>query len=140
MTERYFGLAPFVADRASMDTAGTGIQLDWSKFTDPKYGEAGKRSIPAGTAIEPTAEAKANTAPALLCGPADPLTADPAFLLKTPAIENSRVEAESGYGAYTAGVVYETYLPDASGVPRVLGAELKAKLSKFTFLKAEDKR
>ncbi|WP_261665434.1 hypothetical protein [Deinococcus sp. Marseille-Q6407] len=138
MTQRYFGLAPFVADRASMDTAGTGIQIDWSKFTDPKYGAVGKRSIPAGTAVEPTAEAKAGTAPAMLCGPADTARTDPAFLLKTPAIEESRVEAASGYGAYTGGVVYETYLPDAKG--RALSTELKAKLTRFTFLKAEDKR
>ena len=139
-TMKTFGLPIFVADRNSMNTFGTGIQLDFSKFTDPKYGVAGKRTIPAGTAIEPTAEAKAGTAATYLCGPADTAGAGEALILKTDAYEDSKVAAESGYGAFSAGVVYETYLPDAVGVPRVLPAELKAKLTRFTFMKAEDKR
>ena len=132
-----FALAAFVADRASMDTVGTGVQIDWTKFTDPEYGAPGKRVIRAGTAIEPTGEPGA---PALLCGPAKGAGSGNAFLTKQHIEEDDNAAALSGHGAYSAGVVYETLLPDASGAPRKLSDLLKAQLSRFTFLPYEDRR
>jgi len=134
---RSFALAAFVADRASMDTYGTGIQLDFSKFTDAKYGAAGKRIIPAGTVVSPTKEAGK---PALLCGPGTGTAGDLHLILKTDAEEDSTVDALTGYGAYSGGVVYETLLPDATGTPRVLPAGIRGQLGRFTFMTYEDKR
>lgn len=133
-----FALAAFVADRGSTQTFGTGVQIDWTKFTDAKYGVAGKRSIPAGTILEPVSDAGA---PAYLCGPATGTAGKLAVILKTPAQEDSQADARTGYGAYSGGVVYETLLPDATGAPRVLSAALKTQLtSRFTFMTYEDKR
>lgn len=138
---RTFALAAFVADRASMDTLGTGVQLDFAAFTDPKFTVNGKKVIPAGTAISPIggngADGKPN--PALLCGPAT--AGAQAYLLKTPAEEDSTADALSGYGAYCGGVVYETLLPDASGNPRKLSDAVKTALgSNFRFMTYEDRR
>ncbi|WP_295818884.1 hypothetical protein [uncultured Deinococcus sp.] len=138
MTLKTYGLPAFVADRATMNTFGTGVQIDFSKFTDAKYGVAGKRRVPAGTVIEPVTDVGA---PAYLCGPASGTAGKLALLLKTDAEEDSKVDALTGYGAYAAGVVYETLLPDASGAPRVLSAALKTQLgARWTFMKYEDKR
>lgn len=134
-----FALAAFVADRASMDTVGTGIQIDWSKFTDSKYGTPGQRHIRAGTAVEPVTDAGA---PALLCGPATGTVGRPAFLTKQHMEEDNPTEALSGHGAYNGGNVYEALLPDASGTPRVLPAAIKAQLAAvgIKFLIWEDRR
>ncbi|WP_161884060.1 hypothetical protein [Deinococcus alpinitundrae] len=133
-----YGLAAFVADRGSMETFGTGVQIDFTKFTDAKYGTAGTRVIPAGTIIEPTGEVGK---PAYLCGPASGTAGKLALILKTGAEEDSRADAYSGYGAYSGGVVYETLLPDASGSPRVLSAALRTQLGTYFRLMAyEDKR
>lgn len=135
---RTFALAAFVAARDSMETFGTGVQLDFSKFVDAKFGTAGTRKIPAGTVIEPTGEAGK---PAYLCGPASGTAGKLALILKTDAEEDSRADAATGYGAYSGGVVYETLLPDASGNPRILSAALKTQLGTyFRFMTYEDKR
>lgn len=138
-TLKKFGLAAFVADRASMDTVGTGIQIDWTKFTDAKYGPAGKRRIPAGTAIEPIGTGAADS-PRYLCGPASGTAGKDAWLTKQAIEEDA--EWPTGHGAYNGGNVYEALLPDASGAPRVLAAGLKAQLVAvgFKFLVSEDKR
>ncbi|MBZ9712186.1 hypothetical protein [Deinococcus multiflagellatus] len=134
-----FGLAAFVADRASMATFGTGVQIDFAAFTDAKYGTAGKRVIPAGTIIEPTGN---STTGEYLCGPGAGTAGKPQLILKTDAEEDGRGMAASGYGAYVGGVVYENVLPDASGSPRVLAnATVRAALAtRFTFMKWEDRR
>lgn len=135
---RTYALPAFVADRGSMETFGTGIQLDFTKFTDAKYGTAGKRIIPAGTIIEPTGEAGK---PAYLCGPASGTAGKLALILKYNAEEDSTADALTGYGAYSGGVVYETLLPEASGNPRTLSAALKTQLGGFfRFMTWEDKR
>lgn len=134
-----FALAAFVADRASMDTVGTGIQIDWTKFTDAKYGTAGKRRIPAGTAVEPIGTGAVDS-PRNLCGPASGTAGKEAWLTKQNIEEDS--EWPTGHGAYNGGNVYEALLPDAAGAPRVLPASIKAQLSAagFKFLVWEDKR
>lgn len=83
---RTFALAAFVAARDSMETFGTGVQLDFSKFTDAKYGTAGTRKIPTGTIIELVADVGA---PAYLCGPASGTAGKLALILKTNAEEDS---------------------------------------------------
>lgn len=132
--ERNFALPAFVADRTGMQTAGTGVQIDFSKFTDAKYGTAGKRIVPAGTVIEPADGT-------MVCGPASGTAGKLALILKSDAEEDSKVAAASGYGAYSGGPVYETLLPDASGNPRTLSAGLKTQLgARFTFLLWNDIR
>ncbi|MVN88630.1 hypothetical protein GO986_17990 [Deinococcus sp. HMF7620] len=139
MTLKIYGLPAFVADRSSMDTFGTGVQINFALFTDAKYGTAGSRRIPAGTAIEPTGN---GTTGVYLCGPAAGTAGKPQLLLKTDAEEDSRADAASGYGAYAGGVVYETLLPDASGSPRALAnATVRTALAtRFVFMTYEDKR
>ncbi|AWN22205.1 hypothetical protein DKM44_02280 [Deinococcus irradiatisoli] len=135
---RSFALPAFVADRASMETFGTGVQLDFTKFTDAKYGTAGTRRIPAGTIIEPVTTVGA---PAYLCGPASGTAGNLALILKQDAEEDSKADAVTGYGAYSGGVVYQTLLPDATGNPRVLSSALKTQLGTFFRLMTyEDRR
>lgn len=134
--KRIFGLPAFVADRDTAITYGTGIQLDFSKFIDAKYGEAGKRVIPAGTVIEPTSEAGK---PALLCVPAAATAGKPALILKETVEEE--LAGTTGHGAWAGGAFYEALLPEASGSPRVLSAAHKTQLgARFAFLPSQDIR
>lgn len=54
-------------------------------------------------------------------------------LLATDANELSDVESLSGYGVITHAKVYEALLPDASGSPRELDADLKSALTDLGF-------
>lgn len=94
-------VAGFVADPASMNHLGSGMHVDFASFTDPTYGQAGKRVIPAGTAVQ-----QDTTKGAFV-----PHTTGRLLLLVTDAVEDSRVAAVSGYGAYTGGNVYLDLLP-----------------------------
>lgn len=99
-----FHVAGFVADPASMDHLGSGMRVDFASFTDASYGEAGKRVIPAGTAVEQD----------LTKGALVPHATGRPLLLIAEAVEDSRVAAVSGYGAYTGGNVYLDLLPAAT--------------------------
>jgi hypothetical protein len=124
------GTPAFIADLHSITLWGTGAQIDWTAFTDAKYGTAGKRKVPAGTVIE------FNGAGKMIPG-----ASGPCYLTRTDIEEDSRVAALSGYGVITGGNVYETLLPDASGSPRVLTSGQKTALgARFVFQPYGDAR
>lgn len=129
-TTTNLGLPAFIADPKSINLWGSGAQVNWALFTDTtKFGVAGVRKIPAGTVV-------AIGATGLIVPAAADGSNAPFFLMRTDAEEDSRVAALSGYGVITAGNVYETLLPDASGSPRVLTANQKTGLGPRFVLQA----
>lgn len=118
------GMPAFIADLHSITLWGTGAQIDWTAWTDAKYGAAGKRKVPAGTVIAFGASGKI-VPPTVNAGA---VTNGPCYVLRTDIEEDSPVASLSGYGVITGGNLYETLLPDASGTPRTLAAELKTAL------------
>jgi hypothetical protein len=51
------------------------------------------------------------------------------MLLATPAFENNKSDAMTGYGCIIGGGLYENMLPDASGTPKVLSDDIKDELN-----------
>lgn len=112
----------WIADYSSLNLHGLGAPMNWAAFTDAKWGTAGRRSIPSGTAVSLSS---GKIVPA--DGSLDTL------LLMSDANEASTAESISGYGLATAGNVYEAQLPDSTGAPAVLPAGIKAKAGRFYF-------
>ncbi|MVN88776.1 hypothetical protein GO986_18720 [Deinococcus sp. HMF7620] len=111
----------WIADYHSLDFHGAGAPMNWAAWTDAKYGVAGRRLIPSGTAIS------------LASGkivPADGTTET--FLLLTDAREDSTTDSISGYGVVVRGNVYEGLLPDSSGSLAVLATAVRNK-ARFYF-------
>ncbi|MBZ9753185.1 hypothetical protein K7W42_20320 [Deinococcus sp. HMF7604] len=123
-TTSTLGTPAFIADLHSITLWGTGAQIDWTAWTDAKYGTAGKRKVPAGTVIAFNASGKI-VPPTVNAGA---VTNGPCYLARTDMEEDSRVAALSGFGVITGGNVYDTLLPDAAGNPRSIAAELKTAL------------
>lgn len=105
-------LTPFwVADYSSLEFHGAGAPLDFTAFTDPAYGAAGKRRIPSGTAVSiRAADGKIIPADGVL----------PTLFLFSAAQEGQGTDSISGYGVVTGGNLYESQLPQATGAPRRL--------------------
>jgi|SRR5919205_1219171 hypothetical protein len=110
---------PFVVDPHNTPR-DNGHQIDWANVGNGYKNSAGKKVLPAGTAVGTL----------LGSGKISPRVADtnPAVaLLATTAIEDEDSAAASGYGVFLGGVFYENMLPDASG--GVLPADIKAELA-----------
>lgn len=118
--KRSLSTPAWIADYHSIDLHGLGAPMNWAAWTDAKYGAAGHRLIPSGTAVS------------LAAGkivPADG-TAD-TLLLFSDAREDSATDSISGYGLAVAGNVHEALLPDSSGSPAVLPTPIRAKATRF---------
>lgn len=118
--KRTMSMPHWVADYTSLDLHGAGAPMNWDAFTDAKYGAAGHRLIPSGTAVSVVA---GKIVPA--DGTADTL------LMMSDARQDSPSDSISGYGLVTAGNVYEAQLPDATGAPAQLPAAIRAKAARF---------
>ena len=114
----------FVADEDSTMLLAMGATVDWTSFTDPKYGTAGKRFIPAGTAVAITAGKLVVT---------DNIKTT--YLMASDVIENPLFYrgSDDTSGLYAGGIFFEDRLPDA--VANVLAAGTKTALgSNFVFM------
>lgn len=120
--KRSLTMPHWVADYQSLDLHGGGAPMNWAAWTDAKYGVAGRRLIPSGTAVSVVA---GKIVPA--DGSADTL------LLMSDAREDSPADSISGYGLVTAGNIYEDQLPDSTGNPAQLPAPVRAKATRFYF-------
>lgn len=123
----------FTADEASLQRLALGGTVKLAAFTDPKYGVAGQRTIPAGTAVK--RDTDLTLIPATITDPAGT-----AFLMASDVIENPLPGASRGSdlttGLYAGGVIYEDKLPDATA--GVLAAGLKTALgTNFIFQKSQ---
>lgn len=117
---RTLSMPHWIADYTSLDLHGAGAPMSWGAWTDPKYGTAGRRFIPSGTAVS------------LVSGKIVPATgAQDTLLLISDAREDSPADSISGYGLVTAGNVYESRLPDATGAPAQLPTAVRAKATRF---------
>lgn len=100
-----------------------GHQIDWDNVADSYKNAAGKKVLPALTAVGSL----------LGGGKVSPRVADtnPAVgLLATTAIEGEDSAAATGYGLFIGGPFYENLLPDATGgPPKTLPADIKAELA-----------
>lgn len=99
------GIPHWVADYHSLDLHGAGAPMDWSKWTDAKYGVAGHREIPTGTAVSLSDDHKII--------PAD--GSRRTLLLISNAREWLPSDSVSGYGLVVRGNVYEDQLPGTVG-------------------------
>lgn len=120
--KRSLSMPHWIADYHSIDLHGAGAPMNWDAFTDPKYGEAGRKFIPSGTAVS------------LVAGqivPAD--GTEDTLLLFSNANQANPSDSLSGYGLAVRGNVYEAQLPDATGVPAQLPAAIRAKATRFYF-------
>lgn len=115
------GLPHWVADYHSLDLHGAGAPMDWAAWTDAKYGVAGRREIPTGTAISLSDAGKII--------PADGTR--PTLLLMSNAKEALPSDSISGYGVVVRGNIYENQLPDAVGGK--LPDAIRAKAQNFYF-------
>jgi hypothetical protein len=138
-TTTYPGRAAFIADEGSIDRTN-GNQVDWANV-GAGYIDAttGKKILKAGTVIG-TLLGAGKISPRVL-------TTNPATgILETDAVEGSKTDSLSGYGVIIGGVIYEAFLPDSTGSPRVLPAAMKTELQMagvstgFVFTKFEDVR
>jgi hypothetical protein len=99
-----------------------GHQIDWDNVDDAYKNDDGKKLLPALTAIGTL----------LGSGKISPRVADtnPAVaLLATTAVEGDESAAATGYGVFLGGIFYENLLPDATGSPKTLPADIKAELA-----------
>ncbi len=96
-----FGLPGWIADPNSVDRHGAGSQINWSAFTNARYGTAGRRKIPSGEPVSWDANG--------LLIPSDGL--NETALLTTDAFEDSVNAALTGYGVIVAAVIYYGALP-----------------------------
>lgn len=99
------GMPHWVADYHSIDLHGAGAPMDWSKWTDTKYGTPGRREISTGTCVSLSDDGKII--------PAD--GSRRTLLLISNAKEWLPSDSISGYGLVVRGNVYEDQLPDAVG-------------------------
>ena len=125
ITQTYSTGLRFIANVDSMDALAGGATVNIPAFTDAKFGVAGQRLIPAGTAVKLDP----------VTGFAIPADATgPAFLMASDVVENAFFlrGSDGTTGLYAGGIVYENELIDA--VANVLPAPIKAALGpKFTF-------
>lgn len=118
-TTRTLGTPGFVVNRASL-IHGNGRQIDWAQVSnDFKDATTGKKLIKAGTVMHELPSGKIVPRTDALAGK---------FILVDDAYEASTTAPLSGYGIYAGGYFYETLLPQASGNPRVLDADIKTEL------------
>ncbi len=121
-TTRYGFGVKFTADENSLQRIALGGTVKLAAFTDAKFGTAGQRVIPAGTAV------KRDTDKQLI--PAD--GTGPAYLMASDVVEAPLPGMGRGSdlttGLYAGGVIYEDQLPDATGTPKVLAAGIKTAL------------
>lgn len=118
--KRSISMPHWIADYHSLDFHGAGAPMNWDAFTDAKYGQAGRKVIPSGTAVS------------LVNGkivPADG-TAD-TLLLFSNANQANPSDSPSGYGLVVRGNVYESQLPDATGTPAKLPAAIRDKATRL---------
>ncbi len=109
----------WVADYTSLDLYGGGAPMDWSAWDTAKYGAAGQRAVPSGTAVSLSDAGKIIPAD----GSRDTL------LLMSDAKEWLPSDSISGYGLVTAGNIYEDQLPNA--VNGKLPDAVRGKASRF---------
>lgn len=121
MNKLEIGLRHWIADINSINLHGRGAPIDWTAFTDAKYGTAGKRVVPSGSAVKLSVAGK--------IVPADGANGSETLFMFSDAREDVTSDSVSGYGLVTGGNLYEAFLPDASGSPRVLAAGIKATVS-----------
>ena len=95
----------FVADEDSTMLLAMGATVDWTSFTDPKYGTVGKRFIPAGTAVAITAGKLVVT---------DNIKTT--YLMASDVIENPLFYrgSDDTSGLYAGGIFFEDRLPDST--------------------------
>ncbi|MDO4244572.1 MAG: hypothetical protein Q4C89_00925 [Deinococcus sp.] len=111
------GIPHWVADYHSLDLHGAGAPMDWTAWTNPKYGTPGRREIPTGTAISLSDAGK--------IVPADGTRRT--LLLISNAKEWLPSDSISGYGLVVRGNIYEDQLPDAVGgkLPETIRAQAR---------------
>ena len=116
----------FVADEDSTMLLAIGATVNIAAFTDPKYGTAGKRFIPAGTAVVITAG---------LVVPTDNVKTT--YLTASDIVENPLFYrgSDDTTGLYAGGIFFEDRLPDA--VSNLLPAATKTAMgSNFVFIQS----
>lgn len=127
----------FIADHNSIVRTG-GRQIDWANV-GAGYIDAttGKKVLKAGTAV-------GDTLGAGKVSPRVAATNAAIGLLETDAVEGDTNAPLSGYGLIIGGAVFETLLPDSTGNPRTLDANIKTELNAagtgFAFLAYSDAR
>lgn len=115
----------FVADESSVMSYGLGASVDFSAFTDPKFGTAGKRVIPAGTVVELSAVTGKVVA---YDGTGQ------AYLTAADALEQTEQGGSWGtVGLIVGGVIYENLLPDADGSGNLTNAQKTGLGANFVF-------
>ena len=94
----------FVADEESTMLLAIGATIDWTSFTDPKFGTSGRRFIPAGTAVAITA-GKAVVTDGI----------KQTFLMASAIVENPLFYrgSDDTTGLYAGGVFFQDRLPDS---------------------------
>ena len=94
----------FVADEDSTMLLALGGTVDWTSFTDPKYGVMGKRFIPAGTAV-------AITAGKIVVTDSIKVT----YLMASDIVENPLFYrgSDDTSGLYAGGIFFMDRLPDS---------------------------
>ncbi|MBZ9752733.1 hypothetical protein K7W42_17975 [Deinococcus sp. HMF7604] len=118
--KRTIGMPQWIADYSSLNFHGAGAPMNWAAWTDAKYGTAGRRLIPSGTAVS------------LVSGKIVPADGSlDTLLLFSDAREDAPTDSPSGYGLVTAGNVYEAQLPDSTGAPAVLATAVRTKAARF---------
>lgn len=119
--KRTVGTTPYwVADFGSLTYHGAGTPMNWDAFPEAKYGAAGRKFIPSGTAVS---VASGKIVPA--DGTLDTL------LMISNANQGTPSDSPSGYGLVVSGSVYESQLPDSTGVPAQLPTAVRAKATRF---------
>ena len=105
-TQTYTIGVRFVADEESTMMMAVGATIDWTSFTDPKYGTTGRRFIPAGTAVAITA-GKAVVTDSI----------KQTFLMASDVVENPLFYrgSDDTTGLYAGGIFFQDRLPDSVG-------------------------
>ena len=114
----------FVADEETAMLMAVGATIDWTSFTDPKYGTSGRRFIPAGTAVAITAGKAVVT---------DGIKTT--YLMASDIVENPLFYrgSDDTTGLYAGGIFFEDRLPDSVGGFLVAGTKT-ALGSNFVFV------
>jgi hypothetical protein len=116
----------FVADEMSVMLYGIGVSVDFSTFTDPKYGVSGSKLVPAGTVVELLANGMAK----LYDGTGQ------AYLTAADALEAEEQGGSNGtVGLIVGGVIYENLLPEADVSGNLTNAQKTGLGSNFVFQK-----
>ncbi|MFC5846730.1 hypothetical protein [Deinococcus petrolearius] len=112
-TTQVLGVARrFVADERTAQSYGLGTSVDFTKFTDAKYAqEDGSKIVPAGTVVALDAAGKV-VPPVTTAGS----ESKEVYVLKADAWSRNLQGGSKGHvGLFSAGGLYENYLPDAVG-------------------------